>query len=140
MEATAVGLDRAAIEVVRNKKALAGIGDKEAAIIEMARELGAHKVSSETYARALKAFGVANLVDVVSLMGAYAATAARRSAFNQQLPPGWKQFLPLPFAPPADFHSDSRGRLPLIRTPGAPPARAKIPALSDTAKHGGADT
>ena len=60
-------------------------------------------------------------------MGAYAATATRLSAFNQQLPPGWKQFLPLPFAPPADFHPDSRSRLSLIRTPAAPPANP--PAL-----------
>ena len=52
MEATAVGLDRAVIDVVRNKKALAGLGDKEAAIIELARALSAHNVSSETYARA----------------------------------------------------------------------------------------
>ena len=122
MEAVAVGLDPAVIDAVRNKKALTGIGEKEAAIIQLARDIGRHKVGADTYARALTTFGQSNLVDVVSLMGQYAATATRLSAFNQQMPPGWKQFLPLPFTPPADIHPDSRSRLPVIRTPAQPPA------------------
>ena len=122
MEAIAVGLDPAVIDVVRNKKALTGVGEQEAVVIQLAREIGRHKVSSETYARALKAFGESDLVDVVGLMGQYAATATRLTAVNQQMPPGWKQFLPLPFTPPGDIHPDSRSRLPLIRTPAAPPA------------------
>ena len=122
MEAVAVGLDPAVIDAVRNKKALTGIGEKEAAIIQLARDIGSHKVGADTYARALTTFGQSNLVDVVSLMGQYAATATRLSAFNQQMPPGWKQFLPLPFTPPADIHPDSRSRLPVIRTPAQPPA------------------
>lgn len=122
MEAIAVGLEPAVIDVVRNRKPLAGIGDKETTIIELAREIAAHRVTSETYSRALTTFGETTLVDVVSLMGGYAATATRLSAVNQQLPPGWKQFLPLPFTPPSDIHPDSRSRLPLIRTPAAPAA------------------
>ena len=122
MEAVAVGLDPAVIDAVRNKKALTGIGEKEAAIIQLARDIGRRKVGADTYARALTTFGQSNLVDVVSLMGQYAATATRLSAFNQQMPPGWKQFLPLPFTPPADIHPDSRSRLPVIRTPAQPPA------------------
>jgi 4-carboxymuconolactone decarboxylase len=122
MEAVAVGLDPAVIDVVRNRKSLTGVGEKEAVVIQLAREIGRHNVSSETYARALKAFGKSNLVDVVGLMGQYAATATRLSAFNQQMPPGWKQFLPLPFTPPGDFHPDSRSRLPLMRAQAAPPA------------------
>ena len=122
MEAVAVGLDPVVIDIVRNRKSPAGVGEKEAIVIQLAREIGRHHVSSETYARALKAFGQTNLVDIVGLMGQYAATATRLSAFNQQMPPGWKQFLPLPFTPPADFHPDSRSRLPLIRTPLAAPA------------------
>jgi 4-carboxymuconolactone decarboxylase len=122
MEATAVGLDPAVIDVVRNRKALAAIGDKETTIIELAREIGAHRVTPETYSRSLTTFGETTLVDLVSLMGQYAATATRLSAVNQQMPPGWKQFLPLPFTPPSDIHPDSRSRLPLIRTPAAPAA------------------
>ena len=127
MEAIAVGLDPAVIDVVRHRKPLAGVGDKETTIVELAREIAAHRVTSETYSRALTTFGEPVLVDVVSLMGNYAATATRLSAINQQLPPGWKQFLPLPFTPPPDIHPDSRSRLPLIRTPA--PAPATPPAL-----------
>ena len=122
MEAVAVGLDPAVIDAVRNRKPLAGVGEKEAAIIQLSREIARHKVSPETYARALKTFGESSLVDIVALMGNYAGTATRLSAFNQQMPPTWKQFLPLPFTPPSDIHPDSRSRLPLIRPPAAPPA------------------
>jgi len=127
MEAIAVGLDPAVIEVVRNRKPLAGLPDKETTVIALAREIAAHRVTSETYSRALNTFGETTLVDVVSLMGGYAATATRLTAVNQQMPPGWKQFLPLPFTPPSDIHPDSRSRLPLIRTPA--PAAANAPAL-----------
>src|SRR5262245_516914 len=127
MEAIAVGLDPAVIDVVRNRKPLAGLPDKETTIIELAREIAAHRVRSETYSRAFTTFGETTLLDVVSLMGGYAATATRLSAVNQQMPPGWKQFLPLPFTPPSDIHADSRSRLALIRTPA--PAPTMPPAL-----------
>src|SRR5919197_1896052 len=47
MEAIAVGLVPAVIDVVRNRKPLAGIGDKETTIIEVAREIAAHRVTPE---------------------------------------------------------------------------------------------
>src|SRR3989441_10721832 len=119
MEAIAVGLDPAVIDVVRHRKPLPGIGEKESAIVQVGREIfGKHKLSSETYARALKLFGERDLVDLVDLMGNYAGTSARLTVFNQHMPPGWKQFLPLPFTPPDDIHPDSRSRLPLIRSQG----------------------
>ncbi len=127
MEAIAVGLDPAVIDIVRNRKPLAGIGDKETTIIEVAREISAHRLTPETYSRAVTTFGEPVFVDIVTLMGNYSATATRLSAVNQQLPPGWKQFLPLPFTPPADIRPDSRSRLTLIRTPA--PAAANPPAL-----------
>jgi 4-carboxymuconolactone decarboxylase len=119
MEAIAVGLDPSVIDVVRHRKSLDRLGDKEAAIIQAGREtFGRHKLSSETYARGMKLFGRADLVDIFDLMATYSATAARLSAFNQHMPPGWKQFLPLPFSQPNDIHADSRSRLPLMRSQG----------------------
>jgi hypothetical protein len=92
------------------------VADKQAVIIEIGREIfGKHALSAPTYARALQVLGRADLVDVVSLMGNYAATATRLTAFNQQMPPGWKQSLPLPFTPPTDIHADSRSRLPYVK-------------------------
>ncbi len=128
MEAIAVGLNPAVIDLVRHRKPLAGVGEKESAIVQVGREIfRTHRLSSETYAHALKLFGQRDLVDLVDLMGNYAGTSARLTVFNQQMPPGWKQFLPLPFTPPDDIYPDSRSRLPLIQRPT--PASTTPPAL-----------
>ena len=122
MEAVAVGLEPEIIDVVRYQRPIAqavpGLGDKEAVIIEMGREIfDEFTLSAETYARALQLLGKSNLVDVVALMGQYAGTATRLTAVNQHLPPGWKDFLPLPFTRPADINPDTRSRLPLVIRP-----------------------
>lgn len=133
MEALAVALDPPIIDVVRHRRPTAGLPEKAAAIIDLGREIfEKHAVSSGTYARALKALGQSNLVDIVLLMGNYAATATRLTAFNQQMPPGWKQFLPLPFTPPDDVHPDTKSRLPYIKaqtgpTPGPMYSRGLAP-------------
>jgi 4-carboxymuconolactone decarboxylase len=117
MQAMATGVDPAVVEIVRDRKPLTKLDPKEAVIIQMGREIfGTHKLGSELYARALSLLGKANLVDVVGLMADYSRTSATLTAFNQQMPPGWKQFLPLPFTQPDDVHPDSRSRLPLMRS------------------------
>ena len=114
MEALAVGQQQALLDVVRFRKPLIGVGEKEAIIIELARDLyGKHMLSSATYARALRVLGEQNLVDVIDLTSGWARFAPLLSAFNQHLPPGWKQTLPLSFSLPEDFLPDSRNRLPL---------------------------
>jgi hypothetical protein len=101
IEALAVGLDPRVIDVVRNHKPIRGLGDKESIIIQLGREIfREHELTSATYARALYILGEENLVDIVDLMGGHVATATRLTAFNQQMPPRWAQFLPLPFTPP----------------------------------------
>lgn len=133
MEALAVGLDPGVIDVVRHRRPLTGLTDKQAIIIEMGRDIfDKHMLGSATYARALKVLGKADLVDVVMLMANYAATATRLTAVNQQMPPTWKQTLPLPFTPPADIHADSRSRLPYLKaqagaTPGPLYSRGLAP-------------
>ncbi len=128
MEALAVGLDPAVIDVVRHRKPPAGFGDKETFIIQASREIfELHRLSSDRYAKGLTLFGQSSLVDVMNLMAGYAGTAARLTAFNQQMPPGWKQFLPLPFTPSTDIHPDSRSRLPLIRSQGQ--SQQAVPSL-----------
>ena len=88
------GLEDAIVDIVRNRKRVRGVGDKEAAIIKLGREaLGKHRVKRSTYAQALEAFGVETLINLVSLMGEYAATAATLAVFAQQLPDGEKSTL-----------------------------------------------
>ena len=66
-------------------------------MIALGRELfGDHNVGAETCARAARAFGGRDLVDVVGLMGAHAADAAVLAAFDQHLPEGRQPLLPLP--------------------------------------------
>ena len=118
MEAVAVGLDPDVIDVVRNREALSGLGEREAVIIQAGREMyGEHHLSPETYRRAVDLFGEANFVDVVDLMARYAGTAGRLAAFNQHMPPGWPQFLPLPFTQPDDVDPQSRSRLSPLPAP-----------------------
>jgi 4-carboxymuconolactone decarboxylase len=119
MEAVAVGLDPAVIDIVRHRRPTAGLDEKVAVIVDVARELfGTHRLPSVTYARALRVLGKSNLVDVVLVMGNYAGTGTRLTAFNQQMPAGWMQFLPLPFTPPDDIHPDTRSRLPYLQAAG----------------------
>jgi 4-carboxymuconolactone decarboxylase len=123
MQALAVGLDPAVIDVVRRNQPLTKLGDKEAVIIQVGRELfRTHKLGSGTYARALSVLGQTGLVDVVALMADYSRTCAILTAFNQQMPPGFKQFLPLPFTPPDDVYPDSKSRLPLLPSIAPNPA------------------
>ena len=113
MEAVAVGLDPAIIDVVRHRQPVTGLDEHEAVIIETGREIfGEHHLSAGTYRRLVNFVGERDAVDLVGLMARYAATAARLTAFNQQMPPGWPQFLPLPFTAPDDIDPQSRSRLP----------------------------
>jgi len=115
LQALSVSLDPTVIEVIRRNQPASKLPAKEAIIIEVAREIfRTHKLGSDTYARALGILGQTNLVDAVALMSDYAGVCATLSAFNQQMPPGFKQFLPLPFTPPDDIHPDSRNRLALL--------------------------
>jgi len=120
MEALAVGLEPQIVDVVRNRRPLTGLGEKEAAIVQLGREIGRHKVTPETYARALKLFGETDLVDACDLMANYAGTAVGLTAANQWMPPQMKQFLPLPFTMPDDILPDSRSRIP-VSNPNARP-------------------
>jgi 4-carboxymuconolactone decarboxylase len=124
MEALSVGLEPTVIDIVRHRKPLTGVGGREATIIQLGREIGKHRVTSDTYARAVKLFGETNLVDVVDLMAQYAGTAVNLTAANQWLPPQMKQFLPLPFTPPSDILPDSRSRIPVSPSPSQLPGSA----------------
>ncbi len=96
-EALKVGVPAAVIDVIKHKKATDGLDEKDAAVIELGRQMfrGDHKVSSECFARVRKLFDPATLVELVLLMGNYSATAVLLAAFDMQVPAGKPQ-LPMP--------------------------------------------
>lgn len=94
-EARREGISPGLIDIIRHRRDLSGVDAADAVVIALAREIfGARKVSSETYARCLAGFGRRQLVDLVALMGNYAATAALLTAFDMRLDPGTKPGLP----------------------------------------------
>jgi hypothetical protein len=113
-EALRQGLEKNIIDIVRLKQPAVGIGEKEAAIITLGREMAEqHRVSPETYARALKALGKVALVDM-------AYTMARRANetpliwVDQHMPLGYVSAAPLPIdiiESPPDIFPQSRSRL-----------------------------
>ncbi len=96
-EALKEGVSAQVIDVIKHRKATQGVDETYAAIIEFGRQtFGDHKVTPETFARARAIFEPTKLVELVMLMGNYAATAALLTAFDMQLPEGQKPLLPMP--------------------------------------------
>ena len=89
------GVEPALIEIIKYKRPLTGVQPKDAALIQLGREvIGRRAVQASTLAEALRLFGRTDLVDAVSVMAHYAGIAVLLDAFNQQLAPGQKPLLP----------------------------------------------
>ena len=94
-EARRQGIAPELIDIIRYRRSLDGLTDVDAMVIALGREIfGTRKVSSATFARCLRHFGRRALVDLVALMGNYAATAALLTALDMQLDPGQEPGLP----------------------------------------------
>jgi 4-carboxymuconolactone decarboxylase len=95
-EALKEGVAPAVIDIIKHRKSTAGLGETEAVVIELGRQIFRdRKVTPDLFARAKALFGPNKLVDLVLLMGNYAATAALLCAFDMQLPPGQEPLLPV---------------------------------------------
>jgi 4-carboxymuconolactone decarboxylase len=91
------GLPQETIDIIKYRKPLKGLREKDSTIIQIGREaIEKHKVSSATAAHALKLFGKQGLVNIVSLLGDYAANAILMSTFDQHLRPTDKPLLLIP--------------------------------------------
>jgi 4-carboxymuconolactone decarboxylase len=94
-EALRVGVTQEVIDVVKFRNPVSGVAEKEAVIIELAREtLGAKKLSSSTYARAIGLFGEMGLLNLMALMANYATSAIMLTAVDQQLRPDQNPLMP----------------------------------------------
>jgi 4-carboxymuconolactone decarboxylase len=91
------GLAQGIIDTVKFRKPLTGMGEKEAVIVQLGRDsISKHKVGSDTFARAVKLFGNQGVVNIVSLMGDYAATTILLNVADQRVRPKDKSLLPIP--------------------------------------------
>lgn len=91
------GLEPEIIDVIRYRRDLSGVPEREAAMIQLGREyFQTHKVSSETYARVLAAIGRKNLIDMCVLMGDYVETAVLLTVNNVHVEYGTSYILPVP--------------------------------------------
>lgn len=94
-EARRQGIAPAVIDAIRFRRSTAGLDPADAVVIDLGREIfETRRVAPATFARALQQFGRTRLVDLVALMGNYAATAALLTAFDMQLDPGQEPGLP----------------------------------------------
>jgi len=80
------GLEPEIIDLVKYRKPVSGLGERETAIIAFGRELFRdRKVRPETFACAVALFERRGVLDLVALMANYASTALILSAFEQQV-------------------------------------------------------
>jgi 4-carboxymuconolactone decarboxylase len=94
-EALRVGVVRETVEAIKHRKPTTGLDETDAAIVDFGRQIFRdHKVTSAAFARMKALFKPSTLVELVSLMGHYASTAALLCAFDMQVPDGKPQ-LPL---------------------------------------------
>ena len=91
------GLEQQIIDTVKYRRPLTTLGEKEAVIIQLGRDsIGKHKVGSDTFTRAVTLFGHQGVVNMVSLMGNYAATAILLNVADQHVRPRDTSLLPIP--------------------------------------------
>jgi len=91
-----VGISQEIVDIIKYRKPVDGLDETDAVVIAFCRELmGARKVQPETFAKAHQIFGTKMLVDIVSVVGSYAATGALLTAFDIQLHPGKEPLLPI---------------------------------------------
>ena len=90
------GLSNELVDNLRDKKELPSLSEAESAVIEYGREFfRTHRVSEETFNRAMAQFGNRGLVELTTLMGYYSCLAFNINAFEVGLPEGITE-APLP--------------------------------------------
>jgi 4-carboxymuconolactone decarboxylase len=95
--AAKVGVPEETIEAIKRRSSLDGLDDTDALVIRLGRQVfGQREVSAEVFEAAIEKFGPQQLIDLVSIMGTYAATAAMLTLVDIRLPPGEEPLLPLP--------------------------------------------
>jgi 4-carboxymuconolactone decarboxylase len=93
------GVEQAVIDAVKYNRDTAGLPEKDATVIRLARALFRdHKVSPALWGKTVELFGRQGAVEIVTTMGDYAMVGFLLTAVDQQLPPDRKALLPVPAA------------------------------------------
>ena len=90
------GLEQSVIDVVKHRRSVAGLSEKDAAFITFGRTLlREHRVSSAVWADMVRLFGRQQTVQLMTIMGDYLRVGIMLNAVDQRLPPGREALLPL---------------------------------------------
>lgn len=91
-----VGVSDDTIEAIKARQSLDGLNETDALVIRFARQvLEEQKVTPELFATALRIFGEQKLIDLITIIGAYSATAILLAAVDMRLPPDEEPLLPM---------------------------------------------
>jgi len=83
------GVDGKTIDVVRQRAAITGLDEKDAAVIRFGRQmLHDGKMDSATFAKAAQLFGRRGAMDLVAVMSTYAVSGFYAIAVDEHMPPG----------------------------------------------------
>lgn len=89
------GVDAKVLDIVRRDLAPDGIAERDAAVIRFGRELlRDHRMSSDTFAKAVELFGERGAMDLVAVMSTYAVSGFYAIAVDER-PPGQPVLEPL---------------------------------------------
>ena len=89
------GVAQPVIDAIKYGKDVSGLGEKEATVIRMGRQLfREHQLDSGTFAKAVELFGKQGTVELVTIMGDYTLNALLLEALDQHLPADRKALLP----------------------------------------------
>ena len=90
------GLEQSVIDVVKHRRSVAGLSEKDATFITFGRTLlREHKVSSALWADMVRLFGRQQTVQLMTIMGDYLRVGIMLNAVDQRLPAGREALLPL---------------------------------------------
>jgi 4-carboxymuconolactone decarboxylase len=94
-EALSVGVPAEIIKSIKFREPTAAIEAPFGTVVEVIREAFTERsVSAATYDAAVSLLGVPLLIDLITLAGTYASTAALLAVFDMQLDPGETHLLP----------------------------------------------
>ena len=83
------GVSPNTIAAVRNRRALDGVDERDAAVIRFGRQmLHDNKMDPQTFAKAAQLFGRRGAMDLVAVMSTYAVSGFYATAVDEHMPPG----------------------------------------------------